>query len=1005
VLFNMAASAADIEYPGYVKVENFDQIGGGSIADLTQAAKYINNQPDSISFLNSLYYSRTPGVDNYGSRISGYLIPTETAEYVFFVAADDSTSLYLSTDSTPANLKLIAADQGWQNARTWTGPGGFDANQTPPYRRGNRTTGEGPYENRSDEFLTSPLNATVGAGAPRWPITNAGGNAVITLTNGQKYFFHLLFKEGGGGENTGVAWKKATDPDPANGDPEIQGSFLSVIWSDSLVFRRNLTNLTVFEGQIVNLSVDVLGVPGDSDPTLFTYQWYTNDVADSSATTANYQILSASTNDTGRQFKLVVTSAGTSPAGTLTATSAVATLTVVSDPIPPKISRIRSSDSFVSAKITFSEAVRNEAVDPANYVFSGGGGLTATDANFDVVVDAATEDPKNPVNPLNRVAVILFTSTQTTGAVYSVTVNNVKDLSGNNLTPNTTTMYGQVFQPGILSYKRWFGGGNVGNLVNNALRFADPDFETTLTIAEIGYFTQNNDDYVARMNGFFIPAVTTNYVFYVSADNDGFLFLSTDSDYANRKLIAADVGWQNTREWTGPGGDTAKRRGDGTGLGPFENRSDELLTSMRAINGTGLPFAGGPLSPADGQDPEPWPTTNVSGNAVITLTAGQRYAFQMWHQEFDNGRFEATFKFEGEADPTNATTVSRLTGGLIGAYVDPTSLLPVITGQPTNVNFTVGGSFTLAVTATSSLPITYQWSKNGAVLTGATNSSLVINNASVDDIGSYSVAVANENGAVNSAIVTALTPVTAPGLTFQEDSTGTTVIEAEHYYSTRTATDGHLWVPTKGRAGNSGPGYVSVLPDSGVNAGNANYQNLARLDFRINFVTNGIHYLWLRGGDPRAAGDGDSVHAGIDDVVAAPGTQITGAPTFTTLAWNWVGANSTGGRVTLDVTNTGIHTVSMWMREDGFLLDKLVLTMDSAFTPTGTGPAESALVGGGSNPTISIGRNAAGQVVITYSGTLLSSPTVNGTYSPVSGASSPYTVPTGPGSTFFRAQQ
>jgi hypothetical protein len=109
--------------------------------------------------------------------------------------------------------------------------------------------------------------------------------------------------------------------------------------------------------------------------------------------------------------------------------------------------------------------------------------------------------------------------------------------------------------------------------------------------------------------------------------------------------------------------------------------------------------------------------------------------------------------------------------------------------------------------------------------------------------------------------------------------------------------------------------------------------------------------------------------------------------------------------VTLDVTNTGIHTVSMWMREDGFLLDKLVLTMDSAFTPTGTGPAESALVGGGSNPTISIGRNAAGQVVITYSGTLLSSPTVNGTYSPVSGASSPYTVPTGPGSTFFRAQQ
>src|SRR5438552_6875308 len=124
VLFSAAAWAADVEYPGFVKVENFDGINNGDIASLTAAAKYIANRPDSVTFVDSLYYSRTPGADNYGSRISGYLIPQETAEYVFFVAADDSTSLYLSTDATPANLKLIAADQGWQNSRTWTGVGG-----------------------------------------------------------------------------------------------------------------------------------------------------------------------------------------------------------------------------------------------------------------------------------------------------------------------------------------------------------------------------------------------------------------------------------------------------------------------------------------------------------------------------------------------------------------------------------------------------------------------------------------------------------------------------------------------------------------------------------------------------------------------------------------------------------------------------------------------------------------------------------------------------------------
>jgi len=122
ILFSAAASAAD--FPGYAKVEDFDGINGGNVANLTAAAKYINNQPDSVTFVDSLYYSRTPAADNYGTRISGFLTPTETAEYVFFVAADDSCSLYLSTDSDPAKLKLIAAEQGWQNSRTWVGPGG-----------------------------------------------------------------------------------------------------------------------------------------------------------------------------------------------------------------------------------------------------------------------------------------------------------------------------------------------------------------------------------------------------------------------------------------------------------------------------------------------------------------------------------------------------------------------------------------------------------------------------------------------------------------------------------------------------------------------------------------------------------------------------------------------------------------------------------------------------------------------------------------------------------------
>jgi hypothetical protein len=250
------------------------------------------------------------------------------------------------------------------------------------------------------------------------------------------------------------------------------------------------------------------------------------------------------------------------------------------------------------------------------------------------------------------------------------------------------------------------------------------------------------------------------------------------------------------------------------GGGPFENRSDEFLTSARAASGNGLP--GGPVV-AEGLDPEPWPTTDANGNAVITLTAGTRYAFQLWHQEFDGGRLEATFKFAGEPDPANGT-VSRITSGLIGAYVDPTSLLPVITVQPTNVNFTIGGTINFSVAATSLQPITYQWSKDGVAISGATNSSLTINNATAAALGAYQVAVSNENGPVNSAQVLALTALAPPGLTFQQDGTGLLVIEAENYYAATTAPDGHLWVPLSSRTGSSVSGYVQVLPDSGVNA-------------------------------------------------------------------------------------------------------------------------------------------------------------------------------------------
>lgn len=48
-----------------------------------------------------------------------------------------------------------------------------------------------------------------------------------------------------------------------------------------------------------------------------------------------------------------------------------------------------------------------------------------------------------------------------------------------------------------------------------------------------------------------------------------------------------------------------------------------------------------------------------------------------------------------------------------------------------------------------------------------------------------------------------------------------------------------------------------------------------------------------------------------------------------------------GVPATVNVATTGVHVVNVWMREDGFVFDKLLLTTNSSVVPSGSGPLES----------------------------------------------------------------
>ena len=76
--------------------------------------------------------------------------------------------------------------------------------------------------------------------------------------------------------------------------------------------------------------------------------------------------------------------------------------------------------------------------------------------------------------------------------------------------------------------------------------------------------------------------------------------------------------------------------------------------------------------------------------------------------------------------------------------------VPVITQQPQAQTANAGSMVTFNVAATANNPLTYQWRKNGAAITGATNSVLTFSNVQAANVGFYSVTVSNVVAGVSS---------------------------------------------------------------------------------------------------------------------------------------------------------------------------------------------------------------------------------------------------------------
>ncbi len=118
-------------------VELWTNIQGANIIDLTGQAKYLANQPDIIWYTNrfaiggtATSFSADSTRDNYGGRVSGYLIQTNTGYYRFYLGADDAAQFWINYDGAntadPAGRKMLiqttGANLGYTNMHSISPP-------------------------------------------------------------------------------------------------------------------------------------------------------------------------------------------------------------------------------------------------------------------------------------------------------------------------------------------------------------------------------------------------------------------------------------------------------------------------------------------------------------------------------------------------------------------------------------------------------------------------------------------------------------------------------------------------------------------------------------------------------------------------------------------------------------------------------------------------------------------------------------------------------------------
>ncbi len=286
--------------------------------------------------------------------------------------------------------------------------------------------------------------------------------------------------------------------------------------------RFALTNQEVPEGAIVKFSTSVTGAPP------YYIQWQRSDGGGGftnvpGATAASYLLGPVLPSDDASMFLLIASN------NFSVVTSSVVTLTVQADLTPPTIVSASGRQTLTNAIVTFSERITPaSANNAANY--GANNGLSIATATLDAT----------------GTRVILTTSAQTPGTAYTLTINNLNDVSvaGNAIaTDSTASFTAWVPSRGFLNAELFLNlSGNAIADLTGSPRFPNfPDVAGYVNAASNAQTSPNLEGYGGRLSGWILPPVDGTYTFYIRGDDGTELRLSPSADPEQRGMIAAQT--------------------------------------------------------------------------------------------------------------------------------------------------------------------------------------------------------------------------------------------------------------------------------------------------------------------------------------------------------------------------------------------------------------------------------------------------------------------------------